>query len=120
MHMIRRQRSDSRMSQIVAFRELVFLSGQVAVGAPDAPFDAQMRDTLDRIDDLLCECGSDRGRILSATIWLVDSANFSEMNKIWEGWLRDDTAPARATVQAKLMEPQYAVEISIIAATSGT
>ncbi|MGO8656238.1 Rid family hydrolase, partial [Rhizobium ruizarguesonis] len=60
--------------------------------------------------------GSNRTRILSATIWLADISSFEEMNTVWDAWVPAGHAPARATVQARLAGPEFAVEIGIIAA----
>jgi enamine deaminase RidA (YjgF/YER057c/UK114 family) len=37
------------------------------------------------------------------------------MNAVWEAWVPAGNTPARATVQAKLANPHYRVEISIVA-----
>lgn len=76
----------------------------------------QTRNVLERIDGLLAEAGSSREHILSATIWLADISTFDEMNAVWDAWVPAGSAPARATVEAKLAAPKYGVEIGIIAA----
>src|SRR3546814_20774356 len=51
-----------------------------------------------RISDWSADvCSSD----LSATIWLADMADFAEMNAVWDAWIADGAAPARATGEAK-------------------
>ena len=113
------QRFDpgSRMSQAVVYNGFVFLAGQVASGAPGASVAEQTADILKNIDALLARAGSDKTRLLSATIWLSDMSTFDEMNPVWEAWLPAGQAPGRATVESKLAGPQYTVEIGIIAAT---
>lgn len=115
---ITRHDTNSRMSQIVTYGGFVFLAGQVAVDAPGASTEEQTRNVLERIDALLVKVGSGRDRILSATIWLSDIAEFGKMNPVWDAWVPAGAAPARATVEAKLAEPQYTVEIGIIAAAA--
>jgi enamine deaminase RidA (YjgF/YER057c/UK114 family) len=112
------QRFDpgSRMSQAVVYNGFVFLAGQVASGAPGASVAEQTADVLKNIDALLARAGSDKTRLLSATIWLADMSTFDEMNPVWEAWLPAGQAPGRATVESKLAGPQYTVEIGIIAA----
>ena len=80
------------------------------------PFADQTRNILDRVDALLKEAGTDKTKLLSATIWLSDMRGFGEMNEVWDAWLPGNSAPARATVEAKLATPQFTVEIGIIAA----
>ena len=66
--------------------------------------------------DLLAQAGSDKTKLLSATIYLPDIATFAEMNSVWDGWVAKGHTPARATVEAKLAAPKYTVEIACIAA----
>ena len=112
---IERFETGTRMSQAVVFGNLAFLAGQVAANAPGGSVAEQTRDILDRIDALLVRVGSDRTKILSATIWLADMSTFEEMNAVWDAWVPEGHAPARATVEAKLAAPQFVVEIAIIA-----
>ena len=90
------------------------MAGQVGSGASDA---AQTRDILATIDALLKEAGTDKRRLLSATIWLTDMATFAEMNGVWQSWVVAGETPARATVvSAQLASAEYKIEIAVIAA----
>ncbi len=100
------------MSQAVVAGGFVFLSGQVGEGA-DAR--EQTRNILDGIDGLLDRAGTNRASILSANIWLADMADFDAMNAVWDAWVPDGGAPARACVQAALASPRFRVEIAVIA-----
>lgn len=111
-----RLHTDRRMSQIVVHGGLVWIAGQVARDAPGAPVADQTRDILQRIDRLLAEAGTDRTRILQATIWLADISTFDEMNAVWDAWVPEGHAPARACVESRLALPEYTVEIGIVAA----
>lgn len=113
---IKRLQPGSRMSQAVVHGETVYLAGQVAQNAPGASVAEQTRDILGRIDGLLKEAGTDKTKLLSATIWLVDIGTFAEMNGVWDSWVAPGSAPARACVEAKLAASHYAVEIGIVAA----
>lgn len=105
-----------RMSQAVIHAGSVHLAGQVALGAPGTSVADQTRDILARIDALLTEAGSGRDKLVSATIWLADIANFAEMNSVWDNWVAPGATPARACVEARLAAPQFSVEITVIAA----
>ena len=105
-----------RMSQVVIHGDTVYTAGQVAFDAPGASVAEQTKDILGRIDSLLAEAGSDKSKLLSATIWITDMAKFEEMNKVWDAWVSPGNTPGRACVQAKLAAPQFAVEIAVIAA----
>lgn len=113
---IHRLRTTSRMSKIVRFAGLVFLSGQTSSGTPIPDVAGQTREVLRRIDELLAEAGSDRSQILSATIYLRDIGDFDAMNAEWDAWTPEGAAPARATVEARLASPQLLVEITVTAA----
>jgi enamine deaminase RidA (YjgF/YER057c/UK114 family) len=111
---ILRLHSGPRMSQAVAYGGLVFLAGQVDAQARDVA--GQTRNILMKIDTLLEQAGSSRLRVLNANVWLTDIASFDDMNAVWEQWIDPVNSPARATVESKLAEAQYLVEIAVVAA----
>jgi enamine deaminase RidA (YjgF/YER057c/UK114 family) len=93
----------------------VYLAGQVADNTT-LDVKGQTMEVLAHIDRLLEEVGSDKKKILQATIFLTDIADFDEMNEAWSSWVPQAFTPPRATVQAKLADPAYKVEMQIIAA----
>lgn len=113
--MIRRIEPGARLSAAVVYNSIVYISGQVpdTLGASVA---VQTREVLAKIDRLLSEAGSDKSRLLTANVWLVDIGTFDEMNGVWEAWLAPGEAPARATVGARIANPGYRVEIAATAA----
>ena len=113
--MIKRLESGPRMSQAVVHGNTVYLAGQVA-GDPTVDVAGQTRQVLASIDKLLAAAGSDKTRILSATIYLAEISTFAQMNAEWDAWVPQGHTPARATVEARLAAPQYKVEIQVIAA----
>ena len=104
-----------RMSRIVSFGDLVFLSGQTADSTLTNIAD-QTRDVLAKIEEKLAKAGSDKHHILSATIWLSDIRYFEGMNAVWDAWVSKEHPPARATVEARLANPALQIEIGIVAA----
>jgi enamine deaminase RidA (YjgF/YER057c/UK114 family) len=110
---IRRIAPGPRMSQAVVHGDTVYLSGHVAEGATVTE---QARAVLARIEAVLAEAGTDKSKLLSVQIWLADIATFAEMNAVWEAWIVPGQPPARATVESRLADPQYLIEISAIAA----
>ena len=113
--MIQRLHSAPRMSQGVIHGNTVYLAGQVA-DDPSQDVAGQTRQILASIDRLLAEAGTDKTRILSATIYLSSIGTFAQMNSVWDTWVPPGHTPARATVEARLAAPQYTVEIQVIAA----
>src|SRR3546814_11142646 len=71
---IKRIVPGKRMSQAVACGNLVFLAGQVAQRAGGAAVAEQTKDILARIEELLADAGSDKTKLLSATIWQIGKA----------------------------------------------
>lgn len=115
--MIKRIEAGPRMSQAVVHQNTVYLAGQVS--ASDAGPDVHLQTTqvLASIDKLLAAAGTDKSRLLSATVWLTDMDTFADMNRAWDAWVSPGNTPARATVQsARLAAPQYKVEIAVVAA----
>jgi enamine deaminase RidA (YjgF/YER057c/UK114 family) len=110
---IKRFESGPRMSQAVVHGSVVYLAGQVALGSSVTE---QTGAVLAQIDHLLAAAGSDKSKLLSATIYLTDMATFGEMNAVWESWVSPGNTPARATVEAALATPDYKVEIVVVAA----
>ena len=113
---ITRSHSNSRMSQLVIHGDTIYLAGQVASDS-NANIAVQTQQVLDKIDNLLAEAGSDKSRILSAQIWLASIGHFSAMNEVWDEWVADGNAPARACIEARLASPDLLVEIGIVATT---
>ena len=114
MSEIFRDDTNQRMSQIVVHNNTIYLSGQVG-DKNSKDVTTQTCEVLKKIEKLLLQAGSNKNKILSATIYLSDISYFEEMNKVWDGWLPENCAPARATVEAKLAFPELLVEICIIA-----
>ena len=112
------QRFDTgpRMSQVVIHGDTVFLAGVVANKAAGASVTQQTQEVLSIIDGHLAKAGSDKSKLLTATIYLTDMNTFAEMNAVWDGWVSAGNTPARATVEAKLAAPRYNIEIMVTAA----
>jgi enamine deaminase RidA (YjgF/YER057c/UK114 family) len=107
-----------RLSGVVINRAsgTAYLAGQVA-DDPTADITGQTQQVLAQVDDLLFEAGTDKSKILSATVYLPDMADYAAMNAVWEKWVVPGHTPARATVEARLAAPDYRVEIQVVAAT---
>jgi enamine deaminase RidA (YjgF/YER057c/UK114 family) len=117
---IERRNVGKRLSDLVIYApppagRLVYLAGQVAE-VPKADITLQTRSVLAQIDRLLGEAGTDKTKVLSATIYLADMADYAAMNDVWDRWVPQGETPARATVQAKLANPDYRVEMQVVAA----
>ncbi|WP_312415791.1 RidA family protein [Pseudescherichia sp.] len=111
---IKRIDAEARWSDAVIHNQTLYYTGVPENLEADA--EAQTANTLAQIDAVLAKQGSDKTRILDATIFLANADDFAAMNRAWDAWVVAGHAPVRCTVQATLMNPQYRVEIKIIAA----
>ena len=112
---IERKHVNARMSQVVSDDAYVYLAGQVAPEGGGESVADQTKDVLARIDQLLADGGSDKSRLLTATIGLKDISTFDEMNAIWDAWVPQGRAPARACIEAKFPFDRVKVEIQVTA-----
>lgn len=112
---LKRVNVGKRLSDVVVHNGVAYLAGQV----PDdtsADVEGQTAQVLATIDRLLAEVGSDKTRLLSVQIFLPNMADFAGMNRAWDAWVPEGKTPARATVEARLANPDYKVEIMLTAA----
>ncbi|MFW5488882.1 MAG: RidA family protein [Desulfovibrio sp.] len=112
---ITRMETAQRMSRIVIHNDTVYLSGQVADNT-DESIGPQTESMLAKVDALLKKAGSSREHILSATVYVRDMKDFAGMNEVWDNWVSEGHAPARACVEARMARPDILVEVSIVAA----
>lgn len=101
------------MSQAVVWNGTVTTAGQVSEGKDVT---TQTTLILKQIDELLEQAGTDKSKLISATIWLSDISTFSQMNAVWDAWVSPGNAPARACVEARLARQELFVEIQVTAA----
>ena len=112
---IQRINVGKRLSEAVVHGNTVYLAGEV----PDdtsKDITGQTEEVLAKIERALRQAGSDKSKLVSAQIFLPSMADFAGMNAVWEKWIAPGQAPARATVEAKLANPAYKVEIMCVAA----
>ncbi|MCP1848880.1 MULTISPECIES: RidA family protein [Bradyrhizobium] len=114
--MIKHIDSGDLLSQVTVSNGTAYLSGQVAFDSRGADFPTQAAEVFGRIDALLEKAGTDRSRLLTATVWLADLGHFAGFNELWRHWLGVHGRPARATVKADLVLPGLLIEIQVTAA----
>ena len=111
---IERHGTTRRYSDVVTHGNTIYL-----VEVPDtllADITVQVREVLAAVDKRLLQAGSSKSRLLMTTIYLRDMADYDGMNAVWDDWVPEGTAPARACVQARLANPEMRVEVVVIAA----
>jgi enamine deaminase RidA (YjgF/YER057c/UK114 family) len=109
-----RRESKGILSSAVEYGDTVYLAG---ITADDQSKDAkgQAAEILATIDRLLAACGSNKSKVLTATIWVSDIRNRATMNEAWTAWTEGKNLPARACVEAKMADPRCLVEIMVVA-----
>lgn len=113
MHIARRG-TTRRYSDSVAHNGTVYL---VEVPAnPQADIAAQTDNLLASVERLLAQAGSDKSHLLMVTVYLADMADYAAMNAVWDAWVPEGCAPARACVEARLADPGWRVEVALTAA----
>jgi enamine deaminase RidA (YjgF/YER057c/UK114 family) len=115
MSNIQRLETKQRMSRIVIHQGTIYLCGQVCADAKQG-IEQQTQTMLDKVEKLLLDAGSDKEHMLSATLYIKEMQDFAAMNTVWDNWVPEGHAPARACIQASMARPELLVEISIVAA----
>lgn len=112
---IQKLNSNQVMSAVTIFNKVVYLSGQVPKNTQQDII-GQTQEILATIDQLLLEANTDKSRLLSAHVYIKNLDDFATFNTIWIDWLEGCIAPSRATIQADLVNPDWLIEIAVIAA----
>lgn len=112
---IQKLNSNQVMSAVTIFNKAVYLSGQVPKNTQQDII-GQTQEILATIDQLLLEANTDKSRLLSAHVYIKNLDDFATFNTIWIDWLEGCVAPSRATIQADLVNPDWLIEIAVIAA----
>lgn len=98
--------------------KLIFIVGQVAENI-SLDVAGQTGEVLDFIDRLLAKAVASRSDVVSAHIYLASVGDYAAMNSVWNDWVAPGHTPARRTTGAKLIKPEYKVEIKVTAAIKG-
>jgi enamine deaminase RidA (YjgF/YER057c/UK114 family)/rhodanese-related sulfurtransferase len=112
---IERHEVTPRYSQLVVRGDTAYIAGQIADDF-DGDIRKQTAEVLAKIDSLLERAGSSRSQLLSLTVWVTDFAEYEAYNEVYDAWVDPDNKPARATVQAALVDPRLKVEMMVVAA----
>lgn len=111
---ITRHANGERFCRALTHNGTVYLAGMTADDLSQGTT-GQTEQVLAKIDHFLGLAGSDKTKILSATIWLRDIADFELMNTAWDAWVDRAAMPVRATVESRMAGDGYRVEIMVIA-----
>lgn len=115
---IERKQIKARMSMATIHNGTVYLAGIIPDKKQGTTAAEQTVEVLNKIETLLAEAGTDKSRLLKATIWLRDIKYYDEMNSIWDAWVVPGNPPVRACVEARMSSPDVLVEIQVTAAAA--
>src|SRR4029079_6550998 len=109
---VQRFENGPRMSRVVVHNDTVYLAGLTADATVGQSVAEQTKEILGKIDGLLKQGGTDKSKLLQATIWLQDIRVVDEFNKVWDAWVVAGSGAPRACVEARLQEPGKVLEVT--------
>ena len=109
-------------SQAVTFKDLVFVSGQIALSPETGKLvgsnvQEQTKQCLENITFILREAKAEISTILKVVIFLKNMDDFTPVNEIYEIWLKGHR-PSRSTIAVSDLPRQALVKIECIASIS--
>lgn len=111
---IKRHHPGPTLCRAVEYGDLVFIAGTTADNK-SGNCKMQTEEILKKIDGFLADCGTDKSKILSATVWVADMSEKPMMDAAWTAWVEVGNKPVRACVEAKLGSADTRVEIMVTA-----
>ena len=108
-------------NQAILKNGMLFTSGQIAIDPKtgDLVLDDIKTETklvMENLKAILTESRMTFENVLKSTIFISDMNNFAAINEVYGSYFKEETAPARETVQVAKLPKSVNVEISVIAA----
>lgn len=105
-------------SQAIDLGNMVFLSGQIpidpATGVMPEGVEAQAKQVLTNIQNILAEAGLTMANVVKTTVFLSDLGDFAAVNEVYASFFAEPY-PARSCVQVAAIPKGAKVEIETIA-----
>ena len=110
-------------SPAVRVGNVLYLAGQVGVPSASAAaatvvpggIEAETRQTMNNIKDVLEKTGSDMDHVVKCTVFMADMKEWDAMNAVYRTYFRDGKFPARSALGANGLALNARVEIECIA-----
>ena len=112
---IERHQPSGHLSKVVEHNGTVYVAGTTASNK-SAGMKEQTKEVLATIDGLLAKSGTNKSKLLSATVYVSDMSQKAAMNEAWLEWIDPKNPPTRACVAVELGSPTTLVEIVVTAA----
>jgi enamine deaminase RidA (YjgF/YER057c/UK114 family) len=110
---IRRINPAAQWSDAVVYKGTAYF---VEVPESGTDINSQSLAVFAQAERTLALAGTDKSRLLMATIYLKHMADRAAFNAAWQAWLPEGCAPARVCVSAEMASPDYLLEIAFTAA----
>ena len=98
---IERHEISGHLSKVVEHNGTVYVAGTTAEDK-SVGMKQQTEQVLAKIDGLLAECGTNKSKLLAATVYISDMAQKAAMNEAWLAWIDRKNPPTRACVAVEL------------------
>jgi len=108
-------------NQAIISNGFVFTAGQVPID-PDTGnliegnFKDRVRRVLMNLKSILEEAGTNLSNVAKFTVFLTDISNYTEVNEVFNEFIRDSEAPARSLIEVSSLPAGADIEIDCIAA----
>ena len=108
-------------NQAIISNCFVFTAGQVPID-PDTGnliegiFKERVRRVLMNLKSILEEAGTNLSNVVKFTVFLTDISNYTEVNEVFNEFIRDSEAPARSLIEVSSLPAGADIEIYCIAA----
>lgn len=105
--------------------DLVYISGQVAVGADQSEvvgvgdFDAQAEQVFKNIETILGSAGSSLQDVIKVTIYLTDIGNLSKVVELRRRYFAPPYPASTMVEVSALAAPEFMIEIEAVAVAKG-
>jgi len=107
-------------NQAVMVGDILYTSGQIAINPISGELvqdtiELETEQVMQNIKGILEEVGMTFENVFKTTIFLSDMNNFAKVNKVYGSFFKEETAPARETVEVANLPKFVHVEISVMA-----
>ena len=107
-------------NQAVLVGNTLFTSGQIAINPVNGnlildDIRTETKQVMENLKAVLNEAGMTFENVVKSSIFIANMNDFSNINDIYGAYFKNETAPARETVQVACLPKNVNVEISMIA-----
>ncbi len=107
-------------SQAVLINDTLYTSGQIAINPKTGELvlqniEVETVQVMENLKAILEVAGMTFDNVVKTTIFISNMNDFGKINTVYGSYFKEETAPARETVQVARLPKDVNVEISVIA-----